>query len=150
MNKKLMPVESFRDFMHVPLLANLEDYFSEGGLWPSMRNLVVDQKMKLDVTESENAYSVKAELPGVDKKDIKVSVQGNQVSISCEINKSNEEKQGETVIRSERHSGKLFRSFTLGSELDDKKTTAKYQDGVLDLVLPKKVEANTVKQIVIE
>lgn len=150
MSNKLTRLDSFRELMNVPMLSNFDDIFKEGIIWPSMRNFMVDQKIKVDVSESEKSYTVKAELPGVSKSDIKVSVHGNQVTINCQVNKNKEEKQGETIIRSERYTGQLYRSFSLGNEIDDKKTTAKYSDGVLELVLPKKMNADEVKAITIE
>lgn len=149
MNTKLAPVNSFQDFMNFPVLSSLEDFFKEKSIWPAVRGFA-DPKIKLDVAESEKLFTVKAELPGVEKKDIKVSVNGNQVSISCEVNQNKEEKQGETVIRSERYSGKLYRSFTLGAALDEKAATAKYENGVLSLVLPKKGQPDSLKEISIE
>jgi len=97
-----------------------------------------EPKMKLDVKEDEKAYTVRADIPGVKKEDIHVAIDGNQVSIEAEVKKEKEEKKGEKVVRSERYYGKQYRSFTLGSEIDSAKAEAKYQDGVLDLKLPKK------------
>ncbi|AOK31800.1 MULTISPECIES: Hsp20/alpha crystallin family protein [Burkholderia] len=97
--------------------------------------------MKIDVTESDKAYTVNAELPGVSKDDIDVQVTGNTVSINAKIERSNEQKDGERVIRRERYSGAIGRSFSLSGEIDDANATATYQDGVLSLTLPKKAPA---------
>lgn len=94
--------------------------------------------IKMDVSENDKAYTVRAEIPGVKKEDINVSVDGNQVSISAEVKKEKQEKQGEKVLRSERYYGKVYRSFTLGQEVDQAAASAKYGDGVLELTLPKK------------
>jgi HSP20 family protein len=94
--------------------------------------------MKLDVTENETAYTVKAELPGVDKKDIDVKIDGNTVSISAKVERNKELKEGERVLRRERYSGAISRSFSLASEVDEATAAAQYQDGVLSLTLPKK------------
>jgi HSP20 family protein len=93
-------------------------------------------QMKVDVSRADDTYTVKAEMPGVGKDDIQVSIDGSQVSISGEIKKEKEEKKGEEVIRSERYYGKVSRSFTLPQEVDEAKVTAKYADGVLNLTLP--------------
>ncbi len=93
--------------------------------------------VKLDVTEDDKAYHVKAELPGVKKEDIVVEIEGNQVSISAETKRETEKKEGETVVHSERYYGKQYRSFTLSREIDRKNTEAKFTDGVLELTLPK-------------
>lgn len=95
-------------------------------------------QIKLDVKENENAYTVHADIPGVKKEDIHVTVEGNMVSISAEKKTEKEEKEGEKVLRSERFIGKVSRSFSLGSDVDESKAQAKYNDGVLELTLPKK------------
>jgi HSP20 family protein len=95
-------------------------------------------QMKIDVTENDTAYQVKAELPGVEKKDIDVKIDGNVVSIHAKVERNKEQKEGERVIRRERYSGAVSRSFSLASDIDDATATAQYQDGVLSLTLPKK------------
>jgi len=96
--------------------------------------------IKLDVKAKDGEYVVNAELPGVKKDDINISIDGNRVSISAEVKKESEEK-GEQLVRSERYYGRLERSFALDSEVDEAKAQAKYSDGVLKLVLPKKAHA---------
>lgn len=97
--------------------------------------------VKIDVTESEHAYAVKAELPGVDKKDIDVKIDGSIVSITAKVERNKELNEGERVIRRERYSGAVSRSLSLGSEIDEATATAQYQDGVLSLTLPKKASS---------
>ncbi|MCQ4163498.1 Hsp20/alpha crystallin family protein [Tahibacter harae] len=91
----------------------------------------------VDVTEKEKSYVVKAQLPGVDKKDIDISVQGNQVSISAEF-KREEKHEGEQEICVESYYGKAYRAFTLPDELEGTKAEAHYANGVLTLTVPKK------------
>ena len=98
-------------------------------------------QIKLDVKENEKDYTVHAEIPGVKKDDIHVTIEGNQVSVSAEVKKEKEEKEGAKVIRSERYFGKVYRSFSLGHDIDDAAAKAKYADGVLELTLPKKAGA---------
>ena len=95
-------------------------------------------QIKMDLKEDDNGYTVHADIPGVKKEDIHVSIEGNQVSISAESKTEKEEKKGEKVLRSERYYGKVARSFTLTHEVDEAKAQAKYSDGVLELTLPKK------------
>jgi HSP20 family protein len=115
----------------------------EGGLWglPRLRRwlteLPAEPTIKLDVTEDDKAFHVKADMPGVKKEDIDIKIDGNQVSLSAELQRETEEKKGEAVLHTERFYGKQFRSFTLASEIDDKKAEAKFTDGVLELTLPK-------------
>ncbi|TDN63220.1 Hsp20/alpha crystallin family protein [Paraburkholderia sp. BL10I2N1] len=112
------------------------------GLFRPLRGLAASEgtlaEMKIDVAESDTSYTVKAELPGVDKKDIDVKIDGNVVSINAKVERSKEQKEGERVIRRERYSGAISRSFSLGSEINETTATAQYQDGVLSLTLPKK------------
>ena len=95
-------------------------------------------QMKIDVKEHDQNYTVHAEIPGVDKENIHVTIDGNQVSISAEVRKENEVKEGVRVLRSERYFGSVSRSFTLENEIDESKAEAQYKDGVLELTLPKK------------
>ena len=94
--------------------------------------------VKIDVRTTNNAYLVHAELPGVSKEDIHVDIDGSVVSISAERRKTNEVKEGERILRSERYFGKVSRSFDLGTDIDENTATARYNDGVLELTLPKK------------
>lgn len=102
-------------------------------------------QIKVDLSESDDNYTVKAEIPGVRKEDIDVRIDGNQVTIGAETKKETEEKQGERVLRSERHYGYASRSFALASDVDDAKSVAKYNNGVLELTLPKKASRSQKK-----
>ena len=95
-------------------------------------------QIKVDVSEDDKAYTVHAEIPGVKKEDIHVGVDGNQVSISAEVKNEKEEKEGSKVLRSERYYGSVSRAFTLAQDVDENAVSAKYSDGVLELVLPKR------------
>ncbi len=92
----------------------------------------------VEVREDDKAYSVHAELPGVAKDDIHVTIDGNDVAISAEVKNSRDEKQDGRVLRSERYYGKLYRAFQLADTIDESAAEAKYTDGVLELRLPKK------------
>ena len=102
---------------------------------------VATPQIKLEVSEDDKNYTIKAEIPGVTKEDIHISVDGNLVSISAEVKKESEQKEGKKVIHSERYYGQVSRSFTLDSEVDEGAAQAKYADGVLEAVLPKKQQA---------
>ena len=95
--------------------------------------------IKLDVREQKEAYLVHAEIPGVKKEDVHVVVEGNLVSISAEVKQEKEVKEGERVLRAERSFGQVSRAFQLSHDIDDNKSVAKFNDGVLELLLPKKV-----------
>ncbi|MEO8305069.1 MAG: Hsp20/alpha crystallin family protein [Betaproteobacteria bacterium] len=94
--------------------------------------------IRMDVAEIDNAYVVKAEIPGVGKDDIQVSIEGNQVTIGAEVKRESEAKDGERVLRSERYYGSVHRAFTLPVEVDETASNAKYENGVLELTLVKK------------
>jgi HSP20 family protein len=83
------------------------------------------------------AYTVKAEIPGVKKEDIKVDVEGGVVSITAELKHESEVKTGK-LLRTERTYGEQRRSFTLAHDIDDAMVVASYAEGVLTLSLPKK------------
>ncbi|KAB8066828.1 Hsp20/alpha crystallin family protein [Janthinobacterium violaceinigrum] len=96
-------------------------------------------RMRVDISETEQTYLVQADLPGVSKDDIKVSIDGNRVSISAERKNERETRDaGGKIVRSEREYGQQYRSFVLPQEVDDAGAQARYQDGVLLLDLPKK------------
>ncbi|GAA5180466.1 Hsp20/alpha crystallin family protein [Niveibacterium umoris] len=92
----------------------------------------------LDVKEGPESFTVHAELPGMKKDDIHVHIDGAIVSISAERKGEKEIKDGEKVLRTERYFGKVSRSFQLGTDIDDARAMAKFNDGVLELTLPKK------------
>jgi HSP20 family protein len=147
-------VPNINDFQGVNAMSNLTrrdplsiesipDLFQ--GFFRPMRSLSGELAMpdvKLDVSESDKAYTVKAELPGVEKKDIDVKIDGNVVSIAAKAERSKELKEGERLIRSERYTGMISRTFSLDSEVDENTASAQYQDGVLTLTLPKKSTAS--------
>jgi HSP20 family protein len=106
-------------------------------------------KFRVDVAENDKAYTVHAELPGVKKDDIQISIDGEQVAISAETRTEKEVKDGERVLRTERYAGKYYRAFELGNAVDEEAASARYVDGVLELTLPKKAAA-TAKRITIQ
>ena len=108
------------------------------------RPVQMDREMpqiRMDVKEDGKSYVVHADIPGVSKEDIHVTLDGNTVSISAEVKKSADQQEGEKVLRRERYVGRVSRSFALENEVDEASASARYQDGVLELVLPKKVAA---------
>ena len=100
-------------------------------------------RIRLDVAEQNGTYAVRAEIPGARKEDIDVRIEGNLVTISAEMKKEWEEKKEGRILRSERHYGQASRSFTLASPVDETKADARYENGILELTLPKKSAAAT-------
>jgi HSP20 family protein len=125
--------------------ADIEDMFKGFFMRPVLFEGKPQMEIKMDVKEDDKAYIVHAEIPGVKKEDIQVSIDGNRVSISAESKIEKEEKEGEKVLRSERYSGKVARSFTLLHDVDEAQAQAKYSDRVLELTLPKKAGTATKK-----
>ena len=106
-------------------------------------------QFRVDVSENEKAYTLRAELPGVKKEDINITIDGDTVAISAEVKSEKEVKNGDRVLRSERYYGKLYRAFTLGQAVEEAGTHARYADGVLELTLPKKAAAQA-KRITVQ
>lgn len=137
---------------NVTRYAPFDDFFNDitRGFWVKPVSLPGGEelKIKVDVKEDDKAYTVHAEIPGVKKDDIRVDVNGDQVSISAEVKQEKEEK-GEKMLHSERYYGMVSRSFSLPTDVDEKGTVAKYTDGVLDLTLPKK-QGNGARRISVQ
>lgn len=91
----------------------------------------------VDVSEDEDGYVVRAELPGVKKEDIDVTLEEGLLTISAETKSESEDKDEGRVIRQERRYGKYSRSLRLGTQVDEGKVKANYKDGILELALPK-------------
>jgi len=106
-------------------------------------------QFRVDVSENEKAYTVRAEIPGVRKEDISVTIGDDTVAISAEVKNEKEVKNGERVLRSERTYGKVYRAFSLGQAIDEAGTSAKYLNGVLELTLPKKA-AEQAKRVTVQ
>lgn len=97
--------------------------------------------IKMDVTETEDGYLVHSEMPGVKKEDIGVAIESNLVTITAEVKREGEKKEGDRLLRGERYFGNVYRSFTLPVELDEAACEAKYDNGVLELKLIPKAAA---------
>ncbi len=98
-------------------------------------------QIHFEATEADDAYTVKADMPGVRKEDIHVEIDGAQVLITAELKKElpAADTKEARVLHTERRYGFMSRMFTLGHEIDRARAAAKYLDGVLTLTLPKKV-----------
>jgi HSP20 family protein len=92
----------------------------------------------VNVKETDLAFEVEAELPGIRKEDVKISIEAGRVSIEAESVQTLEQKEGEKVLRSERSSRKFARSFVLPEEVNEAGVDARLENGILFLTLPKK------------
>jgi len=124
---------------------DVDDLFRGLRLAPMLREGEAAPKMKLDVEDDDKNYTIHAEIPGAKKEDIKVTIDGKQVSISAEIKRESEKKEKGRIVHSERYYGNVYRSFSLDSAVDEDKGKANYKDGLLELVLPKKSSGGTIK-----
>lgn len=95
-------------------------------------------RARVEVSERDNAYEVRAELPGAKREDISVDIDGAWVSISAKTDVQNERKDGAKVLYTERSSESYARSFELPQQVDPAGAEAKFENGVLTLTLPKK------------
>ena len=140
--------DPFGDLARFDPFRHMDEFLRVPGTRALMRNLPEEPQIRMDVSEDDKVYRVKAEMPGVKKEDINVSIDGNQVSISAEVRKEEEEKKDEKILRSERYYGSQYRGFTLAHDIDEGKVEAKYEGGVLMLTLPKK-EAPTTRRVAV-
>jgi HSP20 family protein len=123
-----------------PLEEAFENLFRGVPVWlPNPeRRAAAPTQFRMDVTENDKEYRVLAELPGVKKEEISITINGNEVSVSAEVKQEKVVKDDETVLRAERYYGSIQRAFSLGQEVDEATAEAKYNNGVLELTLPKK------------
>lgn len=141
--KTMSRLNPFRSPTRFEPIAGLDELFRNFGLRPAWTELAAAPEMKLDLSEDDRSYHVKAEMPGVAKEDIEVAVEGAQVTISGEVKRGMEKKQqDEKELYTERYYGKVFRSFTLPQEVESDQADAHYEAGVLTLTLPKKANGS--------
>ena len=124
-------------------LSRFDDLFSEFRrmLQPLAQGVEPMGDIRLDLDENDKSYTVRADLPGVKKEDIRVEVDGNRVSIHAEVRKDVEEKDPKDkarVLMRETYRGSASRSFTLAHDIDEAGVAARLEDGVLKLTLPKR------------
>lgn len=132
-----------------PFPRNIDEFFRSS--WPGLHGWEkLSELVPVDVTEDERSFKVRAEIPGFAKDEINVSVMGNRVTICAESRKQKEEKEGEQVIISECYYGKQHRSFDLPQAVEPNEATARYADGVLELMLPKKGGGSLATNIAIQ
>ena len=126
-----------------PLEDTFDNLFRGLPVWiPSPeRRPATPAQFRMDVTENEKEYQVLAEMPGVKKEEITITINGNEVAVSAEVKHEKVVKNGDTVLCAERYYGTIKRQFSLGQEVDEASAKAKYTDGVLELTLPKKAAA---------
>jgi HSP20 family protein len=136
----------FDPFSKDPFEDLLKGFFLRPVRMPDMPE---SPQMKLEVSEDDKQFVVKAEMPGIRKEDIDVRIEGDMVRIHGELKKEREEKKEGKTLLSERYYGSIDRSFSLGSEVDQGRANAKFDNGVLELTLPKR-PGGEVKRLAIQ
>lgn len=122
-------VESMVEDMFAPFSAGqqLSQWAGEGVATP-----------RINVRETEKSFEIEAEMPGVKKEDVKVSVENQRVTIEAESKRDTEEREGENVVYSEHSARRYMRSFSLPTDVDEAAAQAHLENGMLTLSLPKK------------
>jgi HSP20 family protein len=95
-------------------------------------------RARMDVLDKGTSYEVVVDLPGVKKEEINVAVEGGRVTITAESKGEHEVKEGERLLHSERYAARYARSFELPTEVTEEGADAKFENGVLTLMLPKR------------
>lgn len=131
---------------HLSVFQPFQDLVSDLGRELVVRPLGIAgqavSRIRLDVEESDDAYTVRAEIPGARKEEIRVSVEGNQVSLGAELRRESAGTAAGRTVYSERSYGMVSRTFVLPGEVESSGASAQYQDGILTLVVPKKSAAS--------
>jgi HSP20 family protein len=137
MSHALSHFEPFHELSRLGMFRRLDDMLGNNFL-PAATDVM---PLRIDIAESDQAYTLRTPLPGLRREDIRVSVQGSRVTVEAESRRE-EDKKDEKTIRSERFFGRQYRSVVLDHEVDEAKADARYLNGVLELVLPKKPGRN--------
>ncbi len=118
-----------------------KDFFDDWAMFsPRIRPLhgrLLPEDFPVDIRETDSQYLIEAEIPGLQKDDIKIEVDGKQLTISAEVKQETEAKEEGRVVQKERYYGMVSRSFSLGCDVDSGSAKANYQNGVLKLELSK-------------
>jgi len=138
---QLRTYEPFADFFRGGPLLDLMPMFDVPRMRTALAGMPATPTIRMDVKETPEAYFVTAGIPGVRKEDIHVTVEGGTVGITATMERRDEKKEGETVLCTELYTGEVARTFTLPADVDETKAEAKYEDGMLELKLPKQAGA---------
>ncbi|HPT72342.1 MAG TPA: Hsp20/alpha crystallin family protein [Candidatus Cloacimonadota bacterium] len=142
---KIVPLKKSREFF--PVLSMFDEFMNN--FWAEETNGKTETRgMAIDVIENDKEFVIKANVPGFKKENVRISVQDNQLTIAATREEEKVEDTG-TIHRCERYSGNFIRSLYLPESCDGNKITAKLEDGILVLNIPKK-ETQPQKQIAIE
>jgi len=147
-SNNLTRFDPMRNLSRFDPFSNFGDLFNSFNFAPFLSGDDLSTMIKLDVNETENEYAVQAEMPGVKKEDIKIDISGNRVLISSEVRRQND-MQDSSSVRTERYYGQQSRTLTLSQEIDDSRASARYEDGILTLTLPKRTGAASHTKLIV-
>lgn len=113
----------------------MDDWFNDDFWFPTNRHPA--HYMKTDVREKDGSYELTVELPGFKKEDLSISLENGYLKIQASANQDKEEKDSNgRLIRRERYSGSMARSFYIGEQVKEEDVHARFEDGVLKLTVP--------------
>ncbi|HCU64312.1 MAG TPA: Hsp20/alpha crystallin family protein [Rheinheimera sp.] len=121
-----------------PDLDSLFDNFFAPTAWKSEQNQFFAPKV--DIKDNKDHYLISAELPGVKKEDIHISLQQGVLTLEAEVKQEDKEEKDGKIIRQERRYGRIQRSFTVGNTVHESDISASFTDGILSIKAPKKAE----------
>ena len=128
--------DPFHDLTRFEPFGDFDSLFKGFMVRPLFQGAPAAPQMKLEVTEDDKAYTVKAEIPGVKKEDIHISLSGNLMTINGETKTEEKEEQGD-YYRCDISRGSFSRTVVLPADVDDAKAKAEMRDGMLEITLPK-------------
>ena len=132
--------DDFDEFMNFPKAKDFEDINRR------LYGRNAARVMKTDVHEHDNMYELDIDLPGFNKEDISISLENGYLTVDAVKNFDNDEKAHGKLIRRERYSGSMQRSFYIGEDITQEDVKAKFENGVLKLNVPKKEPEKAVEQ----
>ena len=126
----------------------MDDLWNRTGLTTMPRyaaDMPAVERALMDVVDKGDHFEIKVDMPGVKKEDIEVSIEGSRVAIRAETRTTKEEKEGERVLHTERFAAMYARTFELPADVSEAGAEARYEDGVLTLMLPKRAPVSSKK-----
>jgi len=123
----------------------MDDFFNDS--WPTSRNLMNDT-FKLDVKETDDAYTIEAELPGIKKEEIRLALNDDRLTICIERNEETN-KDTDNYVHRERRCSSMQRAIFL-ADANDEGIEAKLDEGILQIVVPKQTKSKSAKEIEIK
>jgi HSP20 family protein len=146
MSKWLIPIDPFKGLDQIE--REIDSIFTNRPSHKGLRPIFSNCYPAIDIFDKKDAIVVKAEMPGVDKKDVAISITENEMTIKGEV-KREQEVNEKDYYHSERSYGTFSRTIGLPSSIDKLKVKAAYKDGILEITLPKSEEAKP-KEIKLE